>query len=92
MRSRLLSASVVNAAGLAVQLCSLGILVYGVHRVIAGDLSVGALIACVMLAGRALSPLAQVAGLLVRFDQSVAALRSVDHGTRVVWRAARPGR
>lgn len=78
MRSRLLSASVVNAAGLAVQLCSLGILVYGVHRVIAGDLSVGALIACVMLAGRALSPLAQVAGLLVRFDQSVAALRSVD--------------
>ncbi len=78
MRSRLLSSSVVNAAGLAVQLCSLGILVYGVHRVIAGDLSVGALIACVMLAGRALSPLAQVAGLLVRFDQSVAALRSVD--------------
>ena len=78
MRSRLLSSSVVNAASFAVQLCSLGILVYGVHRVIAGDLSVGALIACVMLASRALSPLAQVAGLLVRFDQSVAALRSVD--------------
>jgi ATP-binding cassette subfamily C protein LapB len=78
MRSRLLSSSVVNTAGLAVQLSSLGILVYGVHRVIAGDLSVGALIACVMLAGRALSPLAQVAGLLVRFDQSMAALRSVD--------------
>jgi Fe-S cluster assembly ATP-binding protein len=31
-----------------------------------------------MLAGRALAPLAQVAGLLVRFDQSMAALRSVD--------------
>lgn len=78
MRSRLLSASVINVAGLAVQLSSLGILVYGVHRIIEGDLSVGGLIACVMLAGRALAPLAQVAGLLVRFDQSMAALRSVN--------------
>ena len=78
MRSRLLSASVINVAGLAVQLSSIGILVYGVHRIIEGDLSVGGLIACVMLAGRALAPLAQVAGLLVRFDQSMAALRSVD--------------
>lgn len=78
MRSRLLSSSVVNVAGLAVQLSSVGMLVYGVHRIIDGDLSVGALIACVMLAGRALAPLAQVAGLLVRFDQSMAALRSVD--------------
>jgi len=78
MRSRLLSASVINVAGLAVQLSSVGILVYGVHRIIEGDLSIGGLIACVMLAGRALAPLAQVAGLLVRFDQSMAALRSVD--------------
>ncbi len=78
MRSRLLSASVINVAGLAVQLSSVGILVYGVHRIIEGELSVGGLIACVMLAGRALSPLAQVAGLLVRFDQSMAALRSVN--------------
>lgn len=78
MRSRLLSSSVINVAGLAVQLSSLGILLYGAHLVIDGDLSVGALIACVMLAGRALAPLAQVAALLVRFDQSMAALRSVD--------------
>jgi ATP-binding cassette subfamily C protein LapB len=78
MRSRLLSASVINVAGLAVQLSSLGILVYGVHRIIEGELSVGGLIACVMLAGRALAPLGQVAGLLVRFDQSMAALRSVN--------------
>jgi ATP-binding cassette subfamily C protein LapB len=78
MKSRLLSSSVINVAGLAVQLSSLGLLVYGAHRVIDGDLSVGALIACVMLAGRALAPLAQVAGLLVRFDQSMAALRAVD--------------
>uniref|UniRef100_UPI00356ADF4D ABC transporter transmembrane domain-containing protein n=1 Tax=Immundisolibacter sp. TaxID=1934948 RepID=UPI00356ADF4D len=78
MRSRMLSASAINAAGLAVQLCSLGILVYGVHLIIKGELSVGGLIACVMLASRALGPLAQVAALLVRFDQSVAALRSVD--------------
>lgn len=77
MRSRMLSTSAINVAGLAVQLSSVGILVYGTHRIIEGELSIGGLIACVMLGGRALAPLAQVAALLVRFDQSVAALRSV---------------
>jgi ATP-binding cassette subfamily C protein LapB len=38
----------------------------------------GALIACVILTGRALAPLAQVAGLLTRMNQSREALRQLD--------------
>ncbi len=78
MRSRMLATSAVNVASLAVQLATVGIVVVGVYRIVDGNLSVGGLIACIMLASRAMAPLAQVAGLLVRFDQSMAALKVVD--------------
>jgi ATP-binding cassette subfamily C protein LapB len=42
-------------------------------------MSMGALIACTILTGRALAPLSQVAGLLTRYHQSVAALQSLDN-------------
>ena len=40
--------------------------------------AMGALIACVILSGRATAPLAQVAGLLTRFQQSKEALTQLD--------------
>ena len=42
----------------------------------------GALIACVILSGRALGPVAQIAGLAVRFQQARLALQGVNNITR----------
>ncbi len=60
----------VNFAAFATQLSSVAIVVLGAYLVTNGDVSVGALIACVILSGRAMAPLAQVAGLLTKFSQS----------------------
>ncbi|MCG2634226.1 MAG: type I secretion system permease/ATPase [Gammaproteobacteria bacterium] len=79
MRSRFLSASVVNVAAFFAQMATVGVVVFGVYRIGEGLLSLGGLIACSILTGRALAPLAQVANLLTRYDQSVAALRSVEN-------------
>lgn len=68
----------VNFASFATQMSSVGIVVLGAYLVSNGDVSVGALIACVILSGRAMAPLAQVAGLLTKFGQSREALKRLD--------------
>lgn len=68
----------VNFAAFATQISSVGIVVLGTYLVANGDVSIGALIACVILSGRAMAPLAQVAGLLTKLSQSREALVRLD--------------
>lgn len=75
---RLLAASATNLT-LFLQQCTLiAILVVGVYQIGNAGLSQGGLIACVMLAGRALGPLAQVAALLTQFNAARSALEGVN--------------
>jgi ATP-binding cassette subfamily C protein LapB len=53
------------------QLSQVGIIVYGVYLIAEGDLTMGSLIACVILSGRTLAPLGQVSNLLGRYNQAV---------------------
>jgi ATP-binding cassette subfamily C protein LapB len=64
--------------GLVSQVVSVAVVVVGVYLIFAGDLTVGALIACTILTGRAMAPLTQVAALLTRFDQSMVSLKTID--------------
>ena len=50
----------------------------GVYLIFAGELTVGALIACSILTSRAVSPMAQVAGLLARWQQVKVALEGLE--------------
>ena len=63
---------------LAAQLVSVGIIVWGVYMIADGALTMGALIACNILAGRAMAPLGAVAAMLTRLQQSRMALKSLD--------------
>lgn len=74
--SRLLSASAANLAQVAQQLVTVAVVVFGTYLITAGELSMGALIGVVILASRAVSPMAQLAGLATRFNQAYAAYRS----------------
>ncbi len=56
-----------------------GVVIVGVYKISAGDLTVGALIACVILAGRTLSPISQAAVLMTRYKQSKTSLGSLDN-------------
>jgi ATP-binding cassette subfamily C protein LapB len=60
------------------QVSQVGIVVYGVFLIAAGDLTMGQLIACVILSGRTLAPLGQITQLLGRMNQAIAAYKSLD--------------
>jgi ATP-binding cassette subfamily C protein LapB len=60
------------------QAVSVLLIIWGVYRISDGELSMGGLIACNMLAGRAMAPLSQVASMLTRLQQSRMALKSLD--------------
>ncbi|WP_299820972.1 type I secretion system permease/ATPase [uncultured Roseibium sp.] len=49
---------------------SIGIIVWGVYLISSGDITMGALIAAMMLSGRVLAPLANVANTLTRLRQT----------------------
>jgi ATP-binding cassette subfamily C protein LapB len=74
LRSRFISALVVNFTMLMTQAVSILIVVYGVYLIAAGALTIGGLVACTILAGRALAPLGQLAGLLTRYQHARSAL------------------
>lgn len=61
-------------SGLMMQLVSVGVIFMGVYEIHNGNMSVGALVACNMLATRALSPLSQLAAIATRFHQARQAL------------------
>lgn len=78
VKSRALSQFALNATALTQQTAQIAIVVYGVSLIIAGSLSMGALIASVILTGKALAPLAQIAQTLTRISQTRTAYRAID--------------
>ncbi len=78
VKARRLSAFALNYAVFIQQLTNVAVVILGVYLIADGQLSMGALIACVILSGRAMAPLAQVAGLLSRLNQSKEALQQLD--------------
>ena len=78
LRARMLSTFAMNSTVFLQQLAGVVTIVLGVYMIIAGDLSMGGLIACYMLGSRALAPLTQVSGLLTRYQQARVTLDSVN--------------
>jgi len=68
----------VNASATAQQASNLLMMIIGVFLILDGKLSVGALVAASMLAGRVLAPIAGVAAMITRASQTVIALRAID--------------
>ena len=60
------------------QLVGLVIIVGGVYMIAAGSLTMGGLIACNILVGRAMAPLGAIAAMLTRLQHSRAALQSLE--------------
>ena len=79
IRARTLSSAIVNVSLTVQQLTSVAVVVLGVYLIAERELTVGALVACTILTSRALAPLGQVAGLMTRYHQSAAALRTLHN-------------
>lgn len=67
-----------NLTQLAQFLVTVGLVVVGVEAIAAGTLTLGALIACVLLANRVLAPVAQMSSVLTRLQQARTALAALD--------------
>ncbi|MCM2330269.1 MAG: type I secretion system permease/ATPase [Pseudomonas sagittaria] len=76
--ARLLSAIALNGTLFLQQMAGVALIVGGVYSIIAGHLSVGALIACYMLNGRIMAPLGQIASLITRHQQAQLTMKSTD--------------
>lgn len=76
--ARNLAALASNGTLFIQQFCGMATIVAGVYSIIAGNLSVGALVATYMLGSRVLAPLGQIAGLITRYQQAQLTMRSTD--------------
>lgn len=78
MRARRLSSSLSVVTNLLLQFNTVGLIVFGIYRIGALELSLGGLIAIVMLSSRAVAPMGQFAGLITSFEQTRTAYRALD--------------
>jgi ATP-binding cassette subfamily C protein LapB len=77
-RARFWSQLTSNFSQSGQQLSQVGIIVYGVYLISDGTMTMGSLIACVILSGRTLAPLGQISNLLGRFNQALNAYVNLD--------------
>jgi ATP-binding cassette subfamily C protein LapB len=78
VKIRKISSHAMHWSMLFQQMASVAIIIVGTYQIVEGNMTMGALIACVILSGRALAPLGQVAGLLTRLNQSKESLAQLD--------------
>ena len=78
MRARVLSSSIMVITNLLVQLNTVGLIIFGIYRISELELSLGGLIAIVMLSSRAVSPMGQIASLITSFEQTRTAYKTLD--------------
>lgn len=78
VKTRRVNSFALNFATFVQQIVSVFVVIVGVFLIKEAQLSMGALIACVILSGRAMAPLAQIAGLLTRMQQSGESLKQLN--------------
>lgn len=78
LSQRLVSAIAVNVAVIANTISYAGVVVAGVGMIASQTLTMGGLIACSILAGRAVAPLGQIAQLMTRLTQTRTAYRQIN--------------
>ncbi|MBY4675565.1 type I secretion system permease/ATPase [Marinobacterium arenosum] len=74
IKTRRLTSSAGSVASFCIQMTTVLMIIAGVYRIAEGDLTMGGLIACVMLSSRSLAPMAQIAQLATRYNQAKSAL------------------
>ena len=61
-----------------INLTNVAVVVGGVYRVHAGDMTMGGMIASLMLSSRTMMPIAMIAGMMTRLQQALQALQSLN--------------
>jgi len=78
LKLKTLTSRSTNLAQSIQQLNYVGLIVVGAYAITTGQLTMGGLIACSIISGRALGPLAQIPQLIVQWQHAKTALKSLD--------------
>ena len=78
MQTRRLTSFMSTLASLMQQFSTVSLIVLGVYLIAAGELSMGGLIAAVMLSGRAIGPMVQLSVLSTRYNQARSAMTILE--------------
>ncbi len=78
VRSKRVASFALNFSMFIQQITTVAMVIAGVYMISNAMITQGALVGAVMLVGRALGPLSQVAGLLTRFNQSWQSLKHLE--------------
>jgi len=79
LKSKILSNSISTVVNFIVQLNTVALIIGGVYAIGAKELSMGGLIAIVMLGSRMLAPLSQIASLISNFEQTKTAYGAINN-------------
>jgi ATP-binding cassette subfamily C protein LapB len=60
------------------QFSNIVIVIAGVYLASLGEMTMGAIIATMMLNGRVIAPVSQIVGMIIRFDRTVLSLKNID--------------
>ncbi len=77
-KARFISQLGINTTMMVQQLVTVSVVTTGVYLVYLGKIQMGSIIACSILVGRTMQPLAQIAGLLQRLHQSLSSLKHLN--------------
>jgi ATP-binding cassette subfamily C protein LapB len=77
LKTRMLSQFAGNVTSTGSQAASIAIVSYGVFLAQDGSIGTGAIVACSILVGKAIAPLAQLAQLITRINQSIASYKAL---------------
>jgi len=78
LKTKVITNSVANVSSFVIQFSVIAVIVLGVYRVSESLISMGAIIAAVMLSSRAVSPMAKIAALMTRYNQTMSSLRQIN--------------
>jgi ATP-binding cassette subfamily C protein LapB len=78
LKLKTITSRATNLAQSIQQLNYIGLIVVGAYAITTGQLTMGGLIACSIISGRALGPLAQIPQLIVQWKHAQTALKSLD--------------
>lgn len=78
LKSKILTNSINNVTSFLVQLDTVVVILFGVYMIKDMELTMGGLIACIILSSRAIAPMGQVASLVSNFEQTKTAYKAIN--------------
>jgi ATP-binding cassette subfamily C protein LapB len=77
-KSQMFSQFTTLTTALISKLSNIAIIVVGVYLSLEGEMSMGGIIAAMMLNGRVIAPISQIVGMVIRYDQTMISMNNIE--------------